>query len=49
MSVSHFTVVRAVVRETGMMTNDAVFVFRTLDGRAAFDSLVERRIVRSAP
>ncbi|HTK52531.1 MAG TPA: M56 family metallopeptidase [Gemmatimonadaceae bacterium] len=49
MSVSHFTVVRAVVRETGMMTNDAVFVFRTLDGRAAFDSLVERGIVRSAP
>ncbi len=49
LSMSRFTVVRAVVRETGMMTDDALFIVRTPDGRIAFDSLVERGIVRSAP
>lgn len=49
LSVNRFTFVRAVVRETGMTTNDALFIVRPVDGRIAFDSLVERGIVRSAP
>ena len=49
MSVNRFTVVRAVVRETGMMTNDALFILGAPDGRVAFDSLIERGILRSAP
>jgi beta-lactamase regulating signal transducer with metallopeptidase domain len=49
LSVNHFTFVRTVVRETGMVTNDALFIVRTPDGRLAFDSLVEQRTVRSAP
>jgi beta-lactamase regulating signal transducer with metallopeptidase domain len=49
MSVNRFTFVRAVVRETGMVNDDALFIFRTSDGRVVFDSLVERGVARSAP
>ena len=48
-SVNRFTVVRAVVRETGMTRDAALFILRSPDGQVAFDSLVERGIVRSAP
>ena len=47
--VNRFTVVRAVVRETGLVTNDALFVFRTPDGRAPFDAILEPGIPRSTP
>jgi len=49
MHVNHFTFVRAVVRETGMVNDDALFIFRTPVGGVVFDSLVERGAVRSAP
>jgi len=49
LTVNRFTVVRAVVRETGMTTNDALFIVRPADGRIVFGSLVEQGIVRSAP
>lgn len=45
----HFTFIRAVMRETGTMTSDALFILRTPDGRVGFDSLIERGVVRSAP
>jgi len=41
--------VRAVVRETGTTTNDALFIVRPADGRIVFGSLVEQGFVRSAP
>lgn len=49
LTVNRFTVVRTVVRETGMTTNDALFIVRPADGRITFDSLVEGGIARSAP
>jgi len=47
--VSRFTFVRAVVRETGTTNEDALFIFHTRDGRVAFDSLIGRGVLRSAP
>jgi len=50
MRASRFTFLRTVVRERGAMTDrDALLVFRTAAGRVAFDSFVERTVVRSAP
>ena len=46
--MNRVTFLRTVVRESGSMTGrDALFVFPV--GRVAFDSLVERRVVRSVP
>jgi beta-lactamase regulating signal transducer with metallopeptidase domain len=50
MRMDRLTILRTVVRETGTTTgSDALFVFPTAVGRVAFDSLVERRVVRSLP